>query len=75
MNAFEKIRLKLILKLGFKYYDEDKYLIKKCLRSVKNKNPKVLDVGCGTGHHAFMFEKYGRYKHWKDNASCHSYPW
>ena len=59
MNAFEKIRLKLILKLGFKYYNEDKYLIQTCLRSVKNKNPKVLDVGCGTGHHAFMFEKYG----------------
>lgn len=59
MNLFEKIRLKLILKLGFKYYDEDKYLIQTCLRSIKNKNPNVLDVGCGTGHHAFMFEKYG----------------
>lgn len=59
MNVFEKIRLKLISKLGFKYYKEDKYLIKTCLRSVKNKHPKVLDVGCGTGYHSFMFEKYG----------------
>lgn len=59
MKIFEKIRLKLILKLGFKYYKEDKYLIKTCLHSVENKHPTVLDVGCGTGHHSFMFEKYG----------------
>ncbi|MBC7086648.1 MAG: class I SAM-dependent methyltransferase, partial [Methanomethylovorans sp.] len=59
MNFIEGIQYKLISKMGFKYYDEDKYLIQECLKHVTKKNPKVLDVGCGTGHHSLLFEKYG----------------
>lgn len=59
MNFIEGIQYKLISKMGFKYYDEDKYLIQECLKHVAKKNPKVLDVGCGTGHHSLLFEKYG----------------
>ncbi len=59
MKLIDKIINKLILMRSFKYYSEDKYLIKKALEYPLNKNPKVLDVGCGIGHHSFLFEKYG----------------
>ncbi len=60
MKIIDTIQHKLIIKMGFKYYDEDKYLIRKCLKYINGKKtPKVLDVGCGTGHHSFLFEKYG----------------
>src|SRR5659263_630228 len=50
---------KLILRKGFSYYPEDKYLIKEIMNLSESKNPKVLDVGCGIGHYSFLFEKYG----------------
>lgn len=53
------IHQKLIKKMGFKYYDEDKYLVVKSIQTSKKIHPKVLDVGCGTGHHAFLFEQNG----------------
>lgn len=59
MKLRNKIIHKLILKMGFKYYSEDKYLIKEILKFSANKNPKVLDVGCGIGHYSFLFEQYG----------------
>lgn len=59
MKPIESIHHKLILKMGFKYYDEDKYLIKECLKHSKKKVPRVLDVGCGIGYHSLLFEKYG----------------
>lgn len=55
----EDIYQKLIKKMGFKYYDEDKFLIIKSIQASHKTNPKVLDVGCGIGHHAFLFEKNG----------------
>lgn len=59
MKLTDKLIHKMILKMGFKYYSEDKYLIRKVLKYSENQTPKVLDVGCGIGHHAFLFEKYG----------------
>jgi protein-L-isoaspartate O-methyltransferase len=55
----DEIIHKLILKKGFSYYPEDKYLVKKIMSLSESKNPKVLDVGCGIGHYSFLFEKYG----------------
>ncbi len=59
MKLTDKLIHKMILKMGFKYYSEDKYLIRKVLKYSENQTPKVLDVGCGIGYHAFLFEKYG----------------
>ncbi len=59
MKIIDKIIHKLILLKGFSYYKEDKYLIKEIIKFSEKKNPKVLDVGCGTGHYSFLFEKYG----------------
>lgn len=59
MKFIDKIIHKLILKKGFKYYQEDKYFIKQVLKFSENKNVKVLDVGCGNGHYSFLFEGYG----------------
>jgi methylase of polypeptide subunit release factors len=59
VKIIDSIQNKLIVKMGFKYYDEDKYLIHKCIKCSNKKDPSVLDVGCGTGHHSLLFEKYG----------------
>jgi len=59
VKIIDSIQNKLIVKMGFKYYDEDKYLIQKCIKCSNKKDPSVLDVGCGTGHHSLLFEKYG----------------
>ncbi|WP_445474207.1 class I SAM-dependent methyltransferase [Methanococcoides methylutens] len=59
MRLIDKFIHKLILKNGFKYYSEDKYLIKEILKFSENEKPKVLDVGCGIGHYSILFEKYG----------------
>lgn len=59
MKFVEKTVHKLILSKGFKYYPEDEYFIRQVLKFSKNKNPKILDVGCGNGHYSFLFEKYG----------------
>lgn len=59
MKLIDKIIHKLILKMGLKYYPEDKYLVLKICKLSKNRTPKVLDVGCGIGHYSFLFEKYG----------------
>lgn len=59
MRIQDEIIHKLILKKGYTYYPDDKYLIKKILSLSESKNPKVLDVGCGIGHYSFLFEKYG----------------
>lgn len=59
MKLIDEIIHKLILSRGFKYYPEDKYFIRQILKFSKNKNPKVLDVGCGNGHYSFLFENFG----------------
>ncbi|NLO31275.1 MAG: methyltransferase domain-containing protein, partial [Methanosarcina mazei] len=59
MKLIDEIIHKLVLGRGFKYYPEDKYLIKQIMKFLENKNTKVLDVGCGNGHYSFLFENCG----------------
>ena len=59
MNIRDEIIHKLILKKGFSYYPEDKYLAKEIMKFSGKTNPKVLDVGCGMGHFSFLFENEG----------------
>lgn len=59
MSLREAIAHKLILKKGFTYYPEDELLVQKVLSFTSSKKPCILDVGCGSGHYAYLFEKYG----------------
>lgn len=59
MKLIDELVLKLVLSRGFNYYPEDKYIIKQVLKLSENKNPRVLDVGCGNGHYSFLFEECG----------------
>lgn len=59
MNIRDEIIHKLILKKGFSYYPEDKYLAKEIMKFSGKTNPKVLDVGCGIGHFSFLFANEG----------------
>lgn len=59
MKLLSEFINKLILKKGFFYYPEDRYLIIEILKFSEKKNSKVLDIGCGIGHYSFLFEKYG----------------
>ncbi|MDW5549181.1 class I SAM-dependent methyltransferase [Methanosarcina sp.] len=59
MKLADKIIHSLYIKKGFKYYPEDKYLIENILKLSKKECPKILDVGCGSGHYSFLFDKYG----------------
>jgi|BioPla2DNA2_1021312.scaffolds.fasta_scaffold74381_2 SAM-dependent methyltransferase len=59
MSLRESMVHKLILKKGFTYYPEDEFLVRKVLSFASSENPRVLDVGCGSGHYSFLFEKCG----------------
>lgn len=59
MKIRDEIIHKLILKKGFSYYPEDKYLAKEVIKFSGKTNPKVLDVSCGIGHFSFLFENEG----------------
>jgi len=59
MSRSEHLSQRLILQGSFKYYLEDEFLIQKVLSFVSCEEPCVLDVGCGRGHYAFLFEKCG----------------